>query len=63
MVSVLHTNLISCWVGFVLSCFYKSNFSCTLSWREQYSRSVYLALNLNINTYVADRNPCFPIGY
>ena len=29
MVSVLHTNLISCRVGFVLSFFYKSNFSCT----------------------------------
>ena len=30
MVSVLHTNLVSCRVGFVLSCFYKSNFSCSL---------------------------------
>ena len=30
MVSVLHTNLVSCRVGFLLSCFYKSNFSCSL---------------------------------
>ena len=30
MVSVLHTNLASCRVGFVLSCFYKSDFSCSL---------------------------------
>ena len=30
MVSVLHKNLVSCRVGFVLSCFYKSNFSCSL---------------------------------
>ena len=60
MVSVLHTNLISCHrVGFVLSCFCKSNFSCTLLWRERYSRSVYWALNLNINTHVAERNSCF----
>ena len=51
MVSVLHTNLISCRVGFVLSCFCKSNFSCTLLWRERYSRSVYWALNLNINVF------------
>ena len=27
MVSVLHANLISCRVGFLLSCFYKSNSS------------------------------------
>ena len=60
---VLHTNLISCRVGFVLSCFCKSNFSCTLLWPERYSRSVYWALNLDINTHVAHRNSCFPIGY
>ena len=29
MVSVLHANLISGRVGFLLSCFYKSNFSCS----------------------------------
>ena len=29
MASVLHANLISCRVGFVLSCFYKSNVSCS----------------------------------
>ena len=40
MISVLHVNLISCRVGFVLSCFYKSNFSCSLSWRERYSREI-----------------------
>ena len=40
MVSVLHANLISCRVGFVLSCFYKSNFSSSLSWRERYSREI-----------------------
>ena len=38
MVSVLHANLISCRVGFVLSCFYKSNFGCSLLWGERYSR-------------------------
>ena len=27
--SVLHANLISCRVGFVLSCFYKSSVSCS----------------------------------
>ena len=27
MISVLHTNLISCWVGLMLSCLYKNNFS------------------------------------
>ena len=32
MVSVPQANLISCLIGFVLSCFYKSNFSCSLLW-------------------------------
>ena len=27
MLSVLHVNLISCWVAFLLSCFYKSDSS------------------------------------
>ena len=40
MVSVLHANLISCRVSSVRSCFYKSNVSCSLSWRERYSREV-----------------------
>ena len=34
MVSVLHANLISCRVGFVLSSFCKSNFSCSLSFLD-----------------------------
>ena len=34
MVSVLHVNFISCQVGFVLSCLYKSNYSCSVPWRE-----------------------------
>ena len=34
-VSVLHANLISCRVGFVPGCFYKSNFSSSASLREQ----------------------------
>ena len=55
MVSVPKANLISCLIGFVLSCFYKSNFSCSLLWLERYSRSFYWALTLSINTRVADR--------
>ena len=34
MVSVPQANLISCLIGSVLSCFYKSNFSCSLLWLE-----------------------------
>ena len=34
MVPVLHANLISCRVGFVLSCFYKRNLSCSMTNRE-----------------------------
>ena len=55
MVSVPQANLISCLIGFVLSCFYKSNFSCSLLWLERYSRSFYCTLTLSINTRVADR--------
>ena len=56
MVSVPQANLISCLIDFVLSCFYKSNFSCSLFfWLERYSRSFYWALTLSINTRVADR--------
>ena len=44
MVSVPQANLISCLIGFVLSCFHKSNFSCSLLWLERYSRSFYWAL-------------------
>ena len=55
MVSVPQANLISCLIGFVLSCFYKSNFSCSLLWLEWYSRSFYWALTLSINARVADR--------
>ena len=32
MVSVLQANLIGCRVGFVLSCFFKSKFNCSLLW-------------------------------
>ena len=55
MVSVPQANLISCLIGFVLSCFYKSNFSCSLLWLDRYSRFFYRALTLSINTHVADR--------
>ena len=55
MVSVLQANLISCRVGFVLSCFFKSMFSCSLLWRERYSRPFHWALTLSINTRVVDR--------
>ena len=50
MVSVLHTNLVSRRVGFVLSCFYKSNFNLVVlfSWRERYNRFFYLALTLTL---------------
>ena len=34
MVSVPQANLISCLIGSVLSCFYKSNSSCSLLWLE-----------------------------
>ena len=63
MVSVLHTNLISCRVGFVLSCFYKSNFSCSLLVARTVQPFFLLSFDLDINTRVADRNSCFPIGY
>ena len=55
MVSVPQANLISCLIGFVLSCFYKSNFSCSLLWLERYNRSFYWALTLSINTREAER--------
>ena len=55
MVSVLQANLIGCRVGFVLSCFFKSKFSCSLLWRERYSRPFHWALTLSINTRVVDR--------
>ena len=55
MVSVPQASLISCLIGFVVSCFYKSNFSCSLLWLERYSRSFYCTLTLSINTRVADR--------
>jgi len=54
MVSVLQANLISCRFGFVLSCFFKSKFSCSLLWRERYSRPFHWALTLTINTRVVD---------
>ena len=55
MVSVLQANLIGCRVGFVLSCFFKSKFSCSLLWRERYSRPFHWALTSSINTRVVDR--------
>ena len=55
MVSVLQANFITCRVGFVLSCFFKSKFSCSLLWRERYSRPFHWALTLSINTRVVDR--------
>ena len=55
MVSVLQANLIGCRVGFVLSCFFKSKFSCSLLWRERYSRPFHWAWTLGINTRVVDR--------
>ena len=55
MVSVLQANLIGCRVGFVLSSFFKSKFSCPLLWRERYSRPFHWALTLSINTRVVDR--------
>ena len=55
MVSVPQANLISYLIGIVLSCFYKSNFSCSLLWLDRYSRSFYWALTLSINTRVVDR--------
>ena len=54
MVSILHANLIGCRVGFVLSLF-KSKFSCSLLWRERYSRPFHWALTLSINTRLVDR--------
>ena len=50
MVSVLHANFISFRVGFVLSCFQKSNFSCSLSWRERYSREIALTCQIHLET-------------
>ena len=55
MVSVLQANLIGCRVGSVLSCFFKSKFSCSLLWRERYSHPFHWALTLSINTRVVDR--------
>ena len=52
MVSVLHTNLISCRVGFVLSCFYKSNFSCSLLVARTVQPFFLLSFDLDINTRV-----------
>ena len=52
MVSVLQANLIGCRVGFVLSCFFKSKFSCSLLWRER--GPFHWALTLSINTRVVD---------
>ena len=49
------TSLISCLIGFVLSCFYESKFSCSLVWLERYNCSFYWALTLSINTRVADQ--------
>ena len=46
---------ISCLTGSVLSCLYKSNFSCFLLWLERYSRSFSWALPSSINTRMADR--------
>ena len=46
MVSVLQANLIGCRVVFVLSYFFKSKFSCSLLWRELYSRPFHWALTL-----------------
>ena len=34
-------NLISCLIGFVLSCFYESKVSFSLAWLERYNRSFY----------------------
>ena len=48
-------NLISCLIGFVLSCFYESKVSFSLVWLERYNRSFYWALTLSINTRVEDR--------
>ena len=44
MVSVLHANLISCRVGFALSCFTKNLklFCCSVSWREPFCLTEYL---------------------
>ena len=47
--------IIGCRVGSVLSCFFKSKFSCSLLWRERYSRPFHRALTLSINTRVVDR--------
>ena len=49
------TNVISCLIGFVFSCYYESKFSCSLVWLERYNRSFSWALTLSINTRVADR--------
>ena len=48
-------NLISCLIGFVLSCFYESKVSFSLVWLERYNGSFYWALTLSINTRVEDR--------
>ena len=50
MVSVLHTNLISCRVGSVLSCFYKSNFSSSLLVARTVQPFFLLSFDLDINT-------------
>ena len=50
MVSVLHTNLISCRVGLVLRCFYESNFSCSLLVATTVQPFFLLSFDLDINT-------------
>ena len=47
-------------VGFVLSCFFKSKFTCSLLWRERYSRPFHWALTSSINTRVVDRTAIEP---
>ena len=34
----------------MLSCFHKSNFSCSLSWRERYSREIALTCQIQLDT-------------
>ena len=63
MVSVILTNLVSCLVGFVLSWFYKSNFSCSLLVARTVQPFFLLSFDLDINTLVADRNSFFPTAY
>ena len=59
MVSVLHANLISCRVGFALSCFTKNLklFCCSVSWREPFCLTEYLRGRSKIRVFILATEP------